>query len=203
MRLVGWLFGAVSFVLLGWIGGPVAMASYQVTFTDQPERARVGVADALLQARDRPFETEARLNLSIASRNPEVWACGYDPDIVLGDEKVPYLVSADWGYRVLRRREQADFKKMVRDYRAAYFARHHSAATMAGLTECLASPMARFCRRAIDRMIGAADVAEAKAFAESEAFARQQDHRIRCDFLDGAAKRRGIAKDSAAPKSAP
>ncbi|MEG3179882.1 hypothetical protein [Sphingomonas sp. LT1P40] len=189
--------------MLGWIGGPVAMTSYRVATSANANVARYAVAGALVETHQRSGEDGFRFKITIMTDYAPIRACGYDPAILLQSEKVPFLLSADWGYEVLRRREARDFKAITRESRASHFAEHHSVATMAALTECLNSPFAPLCRGKVDRMTIAADAAEAKQIAESQAFAREQDAGILCTFLDGAAARRGIAKLVTAPKSVP
>lgn len=198
MRFIGWLLGALLLIAAGWIGGPVAMASYRVATATDPAAARQMVALTLVEA----HASWAGDNTP-PSRNAAIRACGYDPAVLLRDEKLPFLRSADWGSEVLRRRAAGDYEAIAREPRASHLAVHHSTITLAALTECLGTPLATFCRGKVDRMIAAVDGADAKKIAETQAFAREQDHAILCTFLDGAAARRGIAKTTPAPKPAP
>lgn len=205
MRFIMWLFAAVLLILLGWIGGPVAMATYRVAVATHPDGAKLQVAETLLDAYRRPAAGPFRLNLSIVHTPPDyrpVRTCGYDPDILFKNENVAFLQSADWGFDVLQRRASADQTRIVDDYRAEYLANHHAVATMAALSQCLDSPLAALCRRQVDRMAAAADAAGAKELAELQDFTRKQNHAILCTFLDGAAARRGITKTAAATKPA-
>lgn len=206
MRFIGWLFGALLLILVGWIGGPVAMASYREATATNPKLARLQTGKDLVDAYRRPAADGFRLNLSIYVPPPDykpVRACGYDPDILFKNENVAFLQSADWGFEVLQRRASADQARIVDDNRAEHFANHHAVAMMAALTQCLDSPLAALCRGRVDRMTAAADAATAKELAELQDFSREQNQAILCTFLDGAAARRGIAKTAAAPKPAP
>ncbi|WP_439538325.1 hypothetical protein [Sphingomonas sp.] len=206
MRFIGWLFAAVLLILLGWIGGPVAMATYRVAMATDPAVARSQTAEDLLDAYRRPPAEAFRLNLSIVYTPPDyrsARACGYDPDILFKDENVAFLQSADWGFEVLQRRASADQVRIIDDYRAEHFAKHHAVGTMAALSQCLNSPLAALCRGRVDRMTAAADAAGAKELAELQDVTRKQNQAILCTFLDGAAARRGIAKTAAATKPAP
>ena len=206
MRFIGWLFAAVLLILLGWIGGPVAMASYRVAMATHPAVAKLQVAEDLLDAYRRPAAGPFRLNLSIVYTPPDyrpARACGYDPNIIFKDENVAFLQSADWGFEVLQRRASADQARIVDDFRAEHFANHHAVVTMAALSQCLDSPLAALCRGRVDRMASAADAAGAKELAELQDVSRKQNQAILCTFLDGAAVRRGIAKIAAATKPAP
>lgn len=206
MRFIGWLFAAVLLILLGWIGGPVAMATYRVATATHPAVARSQTAEDLLDAYRRPPADAFRLNLSIVYTPPDyrpARACGYDPDIIFKDENVAFLQSADWGFEVLQRRASADQVRIVDDYRAEHFANHHAVATMAALSQCLDSPLAALCRGRVDRMAADADAAGAKELADLQDVSRKQNQAILCTFLDGAAARRGISKIAPAPKPAP
>ncbi len=198
MRFIGWLLGALLLILVGWFGGPVAMASYRVATAADPSAARQIVATALIEAH------AARAGDNTApSRDAAIRACGYDPAVLLRDEKVPFLRSADWGSEVLRRRAAGDYGAIAREPSASHMAVHHSTVKLAALTECLGTPLVAFCRGQVDQMIAAVDGAAAKKIAETQAFAREQDQAILCTFLDGAAAKRGIAKMTPAPKPAP
>ncbi len=202
MRFIGWLFAGVLLILVGWIGGPVAMASYRVAMATERESAREAVANALVEAHARPVKDGFRINLTIVTDYTPVRDCGYDPDKLLYDDKVPFLKSPEWGLDILRRRAMTDFNMIVPEYRAMHLAAHHAVPALAALTECLESPFAPLCRGVVDRMIATADAAQAKKTAELQAFFREQDQAILCTFLDGAAARRGITKTAAATKPA-
>ncbi|WP_422057617.1 hypothetical protein [Sphingomonas sp.] len=206
MRFVGWLFAAALMILLGWIGGPVAMTSYREAMAANPDLVKIQAAEDLVKTYRRHAAGGYRLNLSIVDTPPDynpVRACGYDPEAILKNENVPFLQSADWGFEVLQRRASGDYARVVDDNRASYLAEHHSVATMAALSQCLASPFASLCRGRVDRLAALADAAGAKELADLRDFARKQNQAILCTFLDGAAARRGITKTAAVAKAAP
>lgn len=206
MRFVGWVFAAVLLILLGWIGGPVAMTSYREAMATNPNLVRRQTAEDLVNTYRRHAADGYRMNLSIVDAPPDyrpVRACGYDPEAILKNENVPFLQSADWGFEVLQRRASSDDARVVDDNRANYLAEHHTVVTMAALSQCVASPFASLCRGRVDRLAALADAAGAKEIAELRDFSHKQNQAILCTFLDGVAARRGIAKTAAAPKPAP
>jgi len=202
MRFIGWLFAAVLFILLGWIGGPVAMLSYRVATAINPEGARESVADALLGA----YHTVPADRTVLQSTGPDttsVRACGYPPYPLLREDGVPFSKTIDWGIAVLNFRADRDDERDLRYVRAEAFAKTHSVAIMAALITCRDTPLERFCRTRVEQMTVEADRANAKALAELRVMGEATDRRILCTYLDGAAARRGIAKAAPAPKSAP
>lgn len=203
MRFIGWMFSALLLILVGWIGGPAAMAIYRVATGADPEVQRHQIADNLVTAYDRHLEGRYRLNLTIHTLPDQapIKACGYDPNELLDDEKVPFLLSADWGSEVLRQRARLASAIMVHTHRTDYVVARHSPAAMAALTQCLDTPFDSLCRRYVASIIVEADSAKRKEIAENESFLKKQDQAILCTYLDGAAARRGIAK--AAPASQP
>ncbi len=205
MRFAAWLFGGLLLIAAGWVGGPVAVASYRVATAADPNIARLQVARDLVDVSQRPVADGFRLNLTLdfTRHHAAIKACGYDPEKLLTEEGVPYLRSTDWGVDVLQQRAADDFATITQGERVMHLTKHHSTALMTVLTECLGTPLAALCRGQVDRIIAAADSANAKEVAETQAFSREQDQAILCTYLDGAAARRGIAKTTTAPKPAP
>lgn len=202
MRFIGWLFAAVLLILLGWIGGPVAMLSYRVATAINPEGARESVADALLGA----YHTMPSDQTVLQSTGPDttsVRACGYPPYPLLREDGVPFSKTIDWGITVLNFRADRDDERDLRYVRTEAFAKTHSVAIMAALITCRDAPLERFCRARVEQMTVEADRANAKALAELRVIGEATDQRILCTYLDGAAARRGITKTAPAPKPAP
>ena len=202
MRFIGWLFAAVLLILLGWAGGPVAMASYRVATSDTPDLARARIARGLDEAYERALAVEQPLS-SMGFDENSVRACGYDPQTILHEENLPFRLSTDWGMILLNNRAGAERERVESGFRVAHYAGSYWPATIAALTTCLDTPLASICQRRIETMAEAAKRANAKELAEARDFSRKQDLRIKCTFLDGAAARRGIAKIAPAPKPAP
>lgn len=202
MRFIGWLLGALLLIAAGWIGGPVAMASYRVATAFEPDAARRTIATALDDAHERADGVEPRM-ASMSYDEQAVRACGYEVETLLQDEKVPFRMSADWGMIVLNSRAGMERERTRRMERVGHYAESHQATTLAALTACLDSSFTSICRPWVNEMAEEADRANAKALAEWSEFIREQDLQIKCTFLDGAAARRGISKTAPAPKAAP
>lgn len=205
MRFIGWMFAGVLLIIVGWIGGPAAMASYREATAPSPDVTKLQVAEDLIDAHRRSVIGGFRVNLSIVAAPPDytpVRACGYDPEALLKNENLPFWRSTDWGFDVLQRRASADLTRIGDEHRADHLAKHHPIATMTVLSQCLNSPLASLCRDRVDRMVSIADSAGAKEVAELRDFSREQNKAILCTFLDGAAERRGIAKNAPASKPA-
>lgn len=203
MRFIGWLLGALLLILIGWIGGPVAMASYRVATAAKPDSARYVVAQALIDAHSDRGADGVHGHSSLSDNDALIRACGYDPAVLLGEEKGPFLRSADWGAEVLRQRAAIDFGDVTPTMQAHHLAETRSVPTLAALTGCLKSPFAQLCRRIVDPMVLKASAASSKSIAENQQFLREQDQAILCTFLDGAAAKRGIAKTMPAPAPKP
>ncbi|RYD65941.1 MAG: hypothetical protein EOP58_06510 [Sphingomonadales bacterium] len=203
MRFMGWLLGAIVLICLGWIGGPVAMASYRVATATVPDAARYGVARALVDAHaDRGQDGVHGHSFKVEDDAP-ISACGYDAAALLGNEKGAFRRSPDWGAVVVRQRAMTDFGEVIPTMQAHNLAETQSVQTLAALTACLNSPFARLCRKIVDPMVETANTASSNEIAANQDFLRDQDQAILCTFLDGAAARRGITKIAPAPKPAP
>lgn len=205
MRFIGWLFAAVLLILLGWIGGPVGMAAYRLATKPYPEAVQHQISDDLVRTYESEIEGHYRLNLSINIK-PDyapIKACGYDPREILGEEKVPFLLSTDWGTEVLRIRAGLAKATIEHELRTDYVVTQYSPLALVALTQCIDTPFAPMCRGQIRGMIAAADAQHTKKLSENKKFLDDQDQAILCTFLDGAAARRGIAKTAAATKPAP
>jgi hypothetical protein len=203
MRFIGWLFAAVLLILVGWIGGPVAMASYRVATAAKPDSARYVVAEALIDAHSDRDADGVHGQSSKSADDALIRECGYDAAALLGGEKGAFLRSADWGAEVLRQRATTEFAAVTPAMQAQHLAETRSVSTLAALTACLKSPLAQLCRSLVDPMVLNASAASSKSIAENQQFLREQDQAILCTFLDGAAARRGIAKIGPAPKPTP
>lgn len=202
MRFIGWLFGAILLILVGWIGGPVAMASYRVATASDPDFERRIAASALLDARSRASAGIIEL-IDPATDTEAVRACGYDPDIILGETNLPFLQTVDWSLTLLNIQADRADEMMTRRLRNVALASTYSAATMTALATCLDSPLKGICLPRVEKMSGDADKINITELAKERVFSGEQTLRIKCTFLDGAAARRGIAKSAPTPKPAP
>ncbi|QDX25329.1 hypothetical protein FPZ54_04325 [Sphingomonas suaedae] len=202
MRFIGWLLGALLLILVGWIGGPVAMASYRVATASDPDFERRIAASALLDARSRASAGIIEL-IDPATDTEAVRACGYDPDIMLRETDVPFLQTVDWTLTLLNLQADRADEMTMRRLRSVALARTYSAETMTALATCLDSPLKGQCLPHVEKMSNDADKINMAELTKERVFSREQTLRIKCIFLDGAADRRGIAKSTPAPNPAP